>query len=305
MIATVAVPHYKSVKSLRRLLIGLNNQKTISFDLKRDIKVVVVNDDSELTLDSCDFFFSNLDITIINQENQGVASARNKALVIAKGRLIFFLDSDCVPTLNWLQVMVDGFSKYVGVDGIGGRVKPLPSRGVVNEYFNYTNRLEKPIVDRETGEIVTIITANCGFRLDALRKIGGFDDKAFLKRRPGGEDVDLTYRFKEAGYKVGYNPSAIVLHEYPDKFLTIFTKYANYGRGMKVYCLARNIDPKTIKQPGLDIISLLLYHLRIFRKLKRSFEEYRRELNMTHALIFTLFDSIMSFSYVYAFFFKS
>lgn len=304
MMVTVVIPHYKSIKSLRRLLTGLNNQKVTSLDLKKDVKVIVVNDDLELVLDSRDVVFTNIDLTIINQENQGVASARNGGLAIAKGRFIFFLDVDCVPALDWLQAMVDGFSEYTSVDGIGGRVEPLPSKGIVNEYYNYTNRLEKPIVDRETGEIVTIITANCGFRLDALRKIGGFDEKTFLKCPPGGEDVDLTYRFKAAGYKVGYNPSAIVFHEYPDKFVTIFTKYSNYGRGMRMYCLARKIDPETIRQPRLSTVSLLSYNLKVLSRLKRSFGEYGKEVDIVHAVIFTLFDAIMRFSHGYGFFFK-
>ncbi len=266
--------------------------------------MIVVNDDLKEKIETPDFNLKNLNLMIINKENHGVASARNKAIEIAQGKLLFFLDQDCCPTENWLQLMWHRFQEDKNVQAVGGRIEPLASKGLVNEYYNITNRLEKPIVDKKTGDIVTIITANCGFRIDALHSIGGFDLKNFSNCPPGAEDVDLTFRLKKNGYKLGYEKNSVVLHEYPHKFGTIFNKYANYGRGMRVYCLARKINPILIRQPELSILGFIKYNLRVFKKTVFSFKKFRKTVNLKKSLIFTFFDIIRHFAHGYGFFIK-
>jgi len=292
MIATVAVPHYKSHDSLHRLLVALNDQQSLNFNLKDDIKVIVINDDLEPILKSQDFVFENLNLKIINQENQGVATARNKAISLAEGEFVFFLDVDCVPSSNWLQTMIESFNKDKQIDGIGGRVEPLVLNGVVNEYYNLLNFLKKPIIDSKTGEIVIIITANCGFRLDKLKKIEGFDQKLFYKSAPGGEDLDLTYRFKQEGFTLQYEENALVLHSYPTKFFSILKKNINYGRGMARFCLARKIDPKIIRQPRLNFFSFIAYNLKFLARFKRSFLFFHKKTNIFKSALFAFFESL-------------
>lgn len=301
---TVAVPHYKSFRSLVFLLKNLAKQQTHCLNLKKDVQVIVVNDDMEEKIQSSDLSLIDLNLIIVNKKNGGVASARNKAIKIAKGELIFFLDVDCCPTQNWLQSMWYRFQQDKKVQAIGGRIEPLLAKGLVNEYYNITNRLKRPIIDKETGEIVTIITANCGFHINALRSIGGFDFKNFSNCPPGGEDADLTFRLKQKGYKLGYEKNAVALHRYPCKFRTIFNKYANYGRGMKVYCLARRINPVSIRQPRLSIRGFIAYNLQVFKEAKISFCKFSKQVDLKHSLLFTFFDIIRYFAHGYGFFIK-
>jgi len=302
---TIGIPHYKAIESLRRLLDGLNKQKIRTINLLNDTEIIVVNDDSEIILNASDFNFEKLNIMVINQKNKGVAAARNKALELAKGDLIFFLDVDCIPMSNWLQSMIDCFSVDQDIDGFGGRVEPLRSHGLVNEYFNIINHLKTPIIDKTTNKVTAIVTANCGFRLSALKKAGGFNQQVFHKCPPGGEDIDLSYRLRNLGYVLSYNPSAVVLHEYPQNFWAISKKFSNYGRGIRLVCISQKIDPKTIKQPRLNLISFIIYNLQVFNKMRRCFSKFKYyEVGFLRATVFLFFDMVKHFSYGYGFFLK-
>ncbi|MDP3014932.1 MAG: glycosyltransferase [bacterium] len=301
---TIGIPHHRSIEPIRRLIDGLNNQKTNFLDLKNEVEIIIVNDGKESITSKADFNVKNINLKIINQENRGVASARNKIIDSALSDLIFFLDDDCCPKENWLQSMYKRFLVDKKIDGVGGRVIPLPKKGLVNEYYNVANRLEKPTIDRETGEIVTIITANCGFRTKALHNIRGFDQKTFNKNVFGGEDVDLTYRLRRRGYILGYESRAVVFHEYPEKFSTIFSKYANYGYGMKIYCLARNIDPKSIRQPRLNIVSCIIYFIKFPIIFKNSYFVFRKRINRLKSILFSFFDIIRYIGHGYGFLIK-
>ena len=267
---TVAIPHYKAIKSLKRLLNALENQ---NFN-KNNFEVLVINDGIESQVKKNSLGNFNFKLRIINKKHGGVASTRNKAINMCSTDFIFFLDQDCIPQKEWLKNMSNRFKKEnYKVAAIGGYINPFINKGIINEYFNMSNSLKAPIIDKKNGEIVTIITANAGFRNDALKSINGFDAKTFNNLSHGGEDVDLTYRLKKAGYSLIFEPTAIVLHEYPSKFISIFFKYANYGRGIRLYCLARNINPQLIRQPKFDFISLLKYLPSIAKKVKKHIKD--------------------------------
>lgn len=301
---TVCIPHYRSIDSLKNLLAALNQQRTQFLNLKNDIKTVVVNDDLIIKLNSSEYTYHNLNLNIINKVNEGPAMARNVGIDEAVGKYIFFLDADSIPDNNWLEAMWKSFESDPTIAAIGGQVKPLPKIGIVNEYYNITNRLMTPIFDKLTGEMVAIITANCGFKLNILKSLGGFDGKNFYQSKPGGEDIDLSYRLKQKGFKFKYEPKAIVFHEYSVKFLSIFRTYSNYGRGMRLFCLKHAIDPQSIRQHRLTILSFLYDCLQVFNKTRTAFLKFKKQTTLGKAIIFSSFEVFRHLAYTYGYFIK-
>lgn len=93
---SIIIPVYNVEKYLKECL-----QSAINQSLK-EIEIICINDgstDSSLNiLEEYEKKYNN--IIIINQDNKGQSSARNRGLEVAKGEYIYFLDSDDIIDLN-------------------------------------------------------------------------------------------------------------------------------------------------------------------------------------------------------------
>ena len=96
---SVIIPVYNVEKYLPQCLDSVCNQ---SF---RDIEIICVNDgSSDKSSDILNDYAEKDDrFKIINQSNQGLAAARNTGLTYAKGRYIYFIDSDDYIELDTLE----------------------------------------------------------------------------------------------------------------------------------------------------------------------------------------------------------
>ena len=69
--------------------------KSVLVQTYNNYEILLINDGSNVDIDEVFLFCTNYEnIKIINQENQGPASARNHGIKIAQGTYIAFLDSD-------------------------------------------------------------------------------------------------------------------------------------------------------------------------------------------------------------------
>ena len=119
---SIIVPVYNPGKYLRRCIESLINQ-TYS-----NIEVLLVDDGSSDGSDEICEEYKNSDsrISVIHQTNSGVSIARNRALDIAKGEYISFVDSDDYVTADFIESLYRAISENVvdlsicGLEKIGG-----------------------------------------------------------------------------------------------------------------------------------------------------------------------------------------
>lgn len=259
MEVSVVIPAFNSEKTIESCI-----QALLSQDFLRDqYDIIIVDDGSN---DKTSQLAEKYPVRLIRQRNSGPATARNAGFKAARGRIVAFTDSDCKPERNWLSALVRHFDR-ADVGGVGGSYKTGNLNSILARIIGYE------ILERHSRmpKFVDFLGSfNCAFRKDALEKAGGFDESF---REASGEDNDLSYRISDLGYKLVFDPKAVVAHEHPNKLIRYLK--IQYRRSMwrvKLY----NKHPKRVKgdvyagsstliiQPLLYVSSFLTFVLSAF-----------------------------------------
>jgi hypothetical protein len=161
----------------------------------------------------------------------GFAKANNQALKQASGRYVLFLNPDTIIPEDGLTTCISFMESHpdagaLGVrmiDGSGNFLReskrgfPSPwasfckmsgltgffpsSRLFARYYLGHLSENEQQVVDILSGAFMLV-------KKEVLDKTGGFDEQYFMY----GEDIDLSYRIQQLGYKNYYLPDCIIIH---------------------------------------------------------------------------------------------
>lgn len=146
--------------------------------------------------------------------NPGRIEARNFGIHVAQGEIVAFIDDDSIISPYWLQNLLDTYRQYPEAGSVGGKLiskfmlRPFgPPGGKIKPWGSVIHNLQ-------TGEnaVETDVLSGCNmsFKKDALLKAGGFD--ATYDGMCYREENDPQVRIKRLGYKLVYQPKAIVYH---------------------------------------------------------------------------------------------
>jgi GT2 family glycosyltransferase len=138
--------------------------------------------------------------------NLGLSVARNTGIAAATGEIVAFTDADCRADEDWLYYLVGDLLEG-GFAGMGGPNLLPPEDSAVASAVMVSpgGPAHVMLTDREAEHIPG---CNMAFWKSALLEVGGFDPQ-FMR---AGDDVDLCWRLQQAGYKLGFSPSAFVWH---------------------------------------------------------------------------------------------
>ena len=158
---SVIVPAYNAEKTIKGCLEALLNQ-----DYNGNYEIIMVDDGS--TDSTADIILSYKTVRLIKQPNAGPAAARNKGASEAKGEIILFTDSDCVPERDWIRMMTEPFEQDMSVIGVKGayrtRQREIAARFVQFEYEDKYDKMKKD----ETIDFID--TYSAAFRRDIFLK---------------------------------------------------------------------------------------------------------------------------------------
>lgn len=214
-----------------------NSRKTIAQTIEyclsqtyrlSDLEIITVDDGS--TDDTADII-KKYPVKYIYQNNSGPAAARNAGFKAASGEIICFTDSDCIPEKDWVRKMVDKYTSD-DVGGVGG------SYDITNKESLLAECIHEEIVQRhrETPiETNYLGSFNVSYRRRVLEEVGGFN-KSF--KHASGEDNDLSYKVKKAGYKLIFDKNIKVAHYHQTNLLKYLKEQYRHGYWrMKLYRL--------------------------------------------------------------------
>ncbi|WP_026970206.1 glycosyltransferase family A protein [Algoriphagus terrigena] len=203
MFISVIIPYYKDFSGL---LLILNSLEWQTLPL-HNWEVIVVNNDPDLPLILPEKLSIPYSLRVLEEPNPGSYAARNMGIAAARGNILAFTDSDCLPDTNWLknawEMFTQDFKKEIGI-----------LTGPVPLFFRDSNHLsDAEIYEKYTGFTTEAyakdghaITANWFSYKSVLEEFGCFNDE--LK---SNGDSELSGKISQR-YSVVWNENLIVSH---------------------------------------------------------------------------------------------
>jgi GT2 family glycosyltransferase len=205
---SVVIPTYNRRESLCRCLQGALACETSGLAVVVHVVDDGSTDDTHAMVEQLQRENANgpIHLTYHTQANQGPGAARNLAVAAADTDVVVFLDDDCVPQPGWLKALA-ATPWPADVGAVGGRIISPESDNWVSRYCRFLRYNEFPPLNSE-GRLDFVDTANSAFLRGVILKIGGLEPLV----SGGGEAHDLSWRISLEGYRLLYQPEAVVLH---------------------------------------------------------------------------------------------
>lgn len=216
--ASAIVVTYNALPWVERCLDSVRGEET----------VVVDNGSTDGTVDVVRELFP--EVTVIEQDNRGLAAGWNAGMAAATGRYFLILNADAWLTEGSLRRLVAFADAHPEAAIVGPRLlnpdgtlqrsvrgfptlwrlateylflrKLAPRSGALNAFYG------GGFAHDEVREADFVMGACMLVRREAVEQVGELDDAFFLF----SEETDWAYRFRQAGWKVLFFPGAECVH---------------------------------------------------------------------------------------------
>jgi mycofactocin system glycosyltransferase len=227
---TVVIPVRDRHGELARCLAGL-----------RDVPNVIVVDDCSADPASIAAICAEHRARVVRRAvNGGPAAARNTGLAAVPTGFAAFLDSDCVPEPGWLRRLLPHFGDPA-VGAVAPRIVPHQEGTTwLGRYEGASSTLDmgaRPSIVRPGARVSYVPGAALVVRKAAAGS--GFAEGMYV-----GEDVDFVRRMAAAGWRVRYEPAAVMGHDHRVRFRAWFSRRRDYGTSAAVL---EQLHPGTVR----------------------------------------------------------
>ncbi len=209
---SVIIPHLNQADSLRRCLQSLADQA----NALKSVEIVVVDNGSRELPSWVSREFEG--VTLEREKVAGPGPARNFGVAGSHGKVLAFIDADCIADPNWLPTIAKHFSGR-GRSIVGGDVRIAvrkPGRPTMLEAYEsiFAYRQEEYI--RRHGFSGT---GNLAVTRAVFEAIGPFAGLQYA------EDRDWGRRAKRLGYQIDFVPDMIVYHPARESLTELYQKW--------------------------------------------------------------------------------
>ena len=206
-------------------------------------------------------------------DNYGYTGGNNRAVPFAEKEILLFLNNDVQVDSNWLN----GLNQLFESDTKIGAAQPKILSYKEPEYFEYAgaaggflDRLGYPFcrgrlldtVEKDLGQYEDEIElswasgAALAIKKDLFDELGGFDEDFEFHM----EEIDLCWRLKNIGYKIGYSSQSRVFHLGGGSLPMGTPRKVYYNFRNNLYMLWKNLPssqllPKIVIRLALDQIA--------------------------------------------------
>lgn len=194
------------------------------------LEVVIVDDGS--TDDTAEVMaeLARLDdrVITVHKPNGGKGSALNRGIRESRGEVLMFVDADGIFRPNTVREMLRALTDE-RVGAVCGDDRPVNLDRGLTQALALMSHAGCGLVRRAQSllDVLHIVSGNIGaFPRAVIEEIGGFDEGTL------GEDLELTWRVHRAGYRVRFEPRAIVHAESPSSPKALWRQRVRWARGL-------------------------------------------------------------------------
>lgn len=183
---------------------------------------------------------------IQNDHNVGLGKASNQGIEATCGRYVLLLNNDTLVNGPSLDAMLAFLDENQQAGAVGGQILN-PDGTVQSCYNNFSTLLEELLIATRLGELIAegypaimrddkvravgwISSACLMLRRMALDEIGLLDEEYFIY----GDEADLQYRLKQAGWPIYYLPQTTIIH-YGGRSMNRWSRRKMVYRGKMIF----------------------------------------------------------------------
>lgn len=224
---SLIVPTYGRSASLRRCLASVAAQ-----EYPRDaFEVIVVDDGSRRPVNDSlrTELPGDLPLMLVRAPHQGVAAARARGIVQARGRILAFLDDDCAVPSDYLATIERVFRRHPATQVVQVRILNPEPESLYGQAWEFLLDEAFKVNTRTTPDgrfTCGTLGGVCVASRDTFAHVAW--DTRFTRTR---EDADLRYQLQDAGIPVYYEPDIRVLHFNRRSLWAFLAQFVHYGRG--------------------------------------------------------------------------
>ena len=187
----------------------------------------------------------------VREPRAGTSRADNAGLAVSAGEIITFCADDAEPDRHWLAGLACGFTRGDDIGCVTGLVLPArletPAQVLYEQFggFRKSHGFSQATFSRQGPQsplypIPPFGTGACmAFRREAFERIGGLD-VALGPGTParGGADLLAMTMVMLAGYRLAYEPAALMRHDHRRDLDGLRYQMEGYGTGLTAYYTA-------------------------------------------------------------------
>lgn len=237
---TVAIPTYNSENRLSDVLEALkdcinygqqNNVETFTWE------IIVVDNNSldntaKLIKDYQVNWSPDYPLKYYFAPEQGAAFARQKAVEVAQGELIAFLDDDNLPNPNWVTAAYHFGKEHLNVGAYGSKIKGYffeqkstdrlpPNFNEIACFLAIVDRGDEPSIYNPKNKM---LPPAAGLVVRKQAWLDNVPSRLVLNHKGkdaglASEDLEALMHIQQAGWEIWYNPAMEIRHKIPNSRL--------------------------------------------------------------------------------------
>lgn len=258
-LVSILIPSYRSVETIEETLKSVKN---LNYPRK---EVIVINDSKDDVYSICKKYGVKF---IQSSKRLGKATALNKAVKIAKGSVLFFLDADTSVSRDCLLKLVPWFSNSE-IGAVAPRFLVKNKEKLLTKLISLENSFISSFFKAHMffGSMLSFRGCAVAIKRNVFEKLNGWSKTLT-------EDIDFSAKLIKAGFKIQYEPNAIVETIEPETITELKKQRTRWGKGA-MFSFFRHRDKYTFSPQffleiyiyillAIAIIGILVFQLVIY-----------------------------------------